>query len=195
MRVLLAQEPLGGGADRVLGAADLDDRDALQRRLDALRTTAPTRRATGSAATTGRGRRASGRPAGRTRTRPSRPSGRTGRWRSRRSRGPSTGRPLRPVTMNASFGPATLSRLITSSTTRTTRPSNSRMPIRNELMVGGCAFQAGTASRAVVDVTQVRRRESAIGSEKSTSITSASCRPPRSGRPVARPPSWPTPPR
>ena len=28
--LLLVQEALGGGADRVLGAADLDDRDALQ---------------------------------------------------------------------------------------------------------------------------------------------------------------------
>ncbi len=34
--VLLVQEPLGGGADRVLGAADLDDRDALQVGADAL---------------------------------------------------------------------------------------------------------------------------------------------------------------
>ena len=34
--VLLAEEALGGGADRVLGAADLDDGDALQRALDAL---------------------------------------------------------------------------------------------------------------------------------------------------------------
>ena len=33
---LLVQEPLGGGADRVLGAADLDDRDALQVGADAL---------------------------------------------------------------------------------------------------------------------------------------------------------------
>ena len=34
--VLLAQEPLGGGADGVLVAADLDDRDAVEVELDAL---------------------------------------------------------------------------------------------------------------------------------------------------------------
>jgi lactam utilization protein B len=28
--VLLLQEPLGGGANRILGATDLDDRDAVQ---------------------------------------------------------------------------------------------------------------------------------------------------------------------
>ena len=94
--------------DLVGVAADLDDGDAVDVQLDAL----ARRRRRGSAPRSGGWRgpwwRASARTGSRRRRRRARPSGRTGRCVSCPVSGLSTALPLRPVTMNAWLGPATL---------------------------------------------------------------------------------------
>ena len=108
--LLLVQEPLGGGPDRVLGAADLDDRDALQVGADALLADRAAGSRRGSGGWTGRAT-CSFCTTGSTNTRRAHDdllAGQVGgAARRRRS---ATDWPLRPVTMNASLGPATLIR-------------------------------------------------------------------------------------